>query len=80
MGPEMPGDRLRPFCLVVTVLHESDGEGADRPRALRLHERHDGRRIDTSDRNAPTGTSAFIRSPTASRRAIRVRTTSVMLP
>ncbi|MNI44256.1 hypothetical protein D3C73_986250 [compost metagenome] len=48
VGAQMRGDGLGVLRLVVAFLVEADGEGAHRLGALRLHQRHDGGRINAA--------------------------------
>lgn len=46
IGAEMPGHRACVLRLVEGLIAKSDRIGADRPVALRLHQRHHRRRVD----------------------------------
>ena len=46
IGPEVPGHGGRLGRLVEGPVGEPDGEGADRPAGVSLHQGHDGARVD----------------------------------
>ena len=53
VGAQVAGHRLGVFRLVVTSLGKADGEGAHAAGRLRLHQRHDGRRIHATREERP---------------------------
>ena len=55
VGAEVAGDGLGVFRLVKSLFRKADREGLHRPRRLLLHQRDDGRRIDSSGEERAEG-------------------------